>query len=100
MKVLDHALVRKFEEMPNIGPQMARDFKLLGFKHPQDLAGKDPIKLYEQIQKLIGTRHDPCVLDTYMAAVDFMNGNPAQPWWNYTPKRKALLNTKASYRFE
>jgi hypothetical protein len=30
------------------------------------------------------------VLDTFMAAVDFMNGVAAAPWWAYTAQRKAL----------
>jgi hypothetical protein len=30
------------------------------------------------------------VLDTFMAAVDFMNGAAAAPWWAYTAQRKAL----------
>ena len=100
MKILDYKKVTKFEHMPNIGTQMAKDFRLLGFKTPQDLAGKDPLKLYRQIENITGSKHDPCVLDTYMAAVDFMNGAEPMPWWHYTPKRKALLNVKANYRFE
>ena len=38
-----------------------------------------------------GQRQDPCVLDTFMAATDFMRGAPAAPWWHYTPQRKALF---------
>jgi hypothetical protein len=46
--------------------------------------------LYQKLNAATGTRHDPCVLDTFMAAVDFMNGAAAAPWWNYTAQRKAL----------
>ena len=38
-----------------------------------------------------GRLHDPCVLDTFMAAHDFMNGGFAQPWWHFTEQRKKLL---------
>ena len=100
MKILDHTKITRFEQMPNIGPAMAKDFKMLGIKEPQDLAKEDPLDLYMRIQKLTKSRHDPCVLDTYMAAVDFMRGAEAQPWWNYTSKRKALLNKKVDMRFE
>jgi hypothetical protein len=31
------------------------------------------------------------VLDTFMAATDFMRGAPAAPWWSYTAQRKALF---------
>jgi hypothetical protein len=29
--------------------------------------------------------------DTLMAAVAFMNGGKATPWWKFTAKRKILL---------
>ncbi len=67
---------------------MVRDFSLLGLKHPKDLKGKDPFKLYKQMCRVSGVRQDPCVLDTYMAAVDFMNGGSARPWWQFTKERK------------
>jgi hypothetical protein len=31
------------------------------------------------------------VLDVFIAAVRFMDGEPAQPWWAYTAERKAAL---------
>ena len=34
-----------------------------------------------------GQRHDPCLLDTFNAAVDFANGGPARPWWEYSRER-------------
>ena len=100
MKILDHSAVQKFEEIPNVGPRIAADFRALGIKTPKDLAPQDPMKLYLKLQKLTGSKQDPCVLDTFMAAVDFMQGAPAMPWWHYTPKRKALLGKKANFRFE
>lgn len=77
-----------FAQIPNIGPAMIRDFEILGIKRPQDLKGKDELSLYQEINKKTCKRHDPCVLDTYMAAIDFMNGAPARSWWKYTKVRK------------
>ncbi len=34
-------------------------------------------------------RHDPCLLDTFHAAVDVADGRPARPWWEYSRERKA-----------
>ena len=31
------------------------------------------------------------MLDTFMAASDFMRGAPPAPWWSYTAQRKALF---------
>ena len=36
-----------------------------------------------------GQRHDPCLLDTFVAAVDYANGAPARPWWEYSRERLA-----------
>ncbi len=79
------------ESIPNIGKSIAQDLKALGITKPKELIGKDPIVLYRKLEKVMGQRHDPCVCDTLMAAVDFMEGGKAQPWWNFTAKRKKIL---------
>lgn len=79
------------EQLPNIGPALAADLRLIGIPHPADLRGKDAFVLYQKLSAATGQRQDPCVLDTFMAAVDFMRGAPAAPWWHYTPQRKALF---------
>jgi hypothetical protein len=33
------------------------------------------------------------VLDTFMAATDFMRGAAPSPWWHYTAQRKLLYGT-------
>ncbi len=78
----------RLAQIPNIGPAMIRDFEMLGIRKPADLKGKDAFALYQKINKKSGTRHDPCVLDTYMAAIDFMNGAGPKAWWRYTKERK------------
>lgn len=82
---------RQLIELPNIGPAMAADFVLLGISTPQALIGQDPYGLYQQLCDISGVRHDPCVLDTFIAAVRFMEGAPPHPWWFYTAERKATL---------
>jgi len=82
-----HAL----EQLPNIGNALAADLRLIGIAHPAELRGKDAFVLYQKLCAVTGQRHDPCVLDTFMAATDFMRGAPAAPWWHYTPQRKALF---------
>lgn len=80
--------VRRFVDIPNIGPAMAGDFALLGVANPSDLADADPLDLYRRLCEATGARQDPCVLDTFLAACDFMAGAPARPWWHYTAARK------------
>jgi Pathogenicity locus len=78
------------EDLPNIGPAIAADLRLIGIHAPRELKGRDAFVLYQKLNAATGTRHDPCVLDTFMAAVDFMSGAAAAPWWAYTAERKAL----------
>jgi len=82
---------RTLEQLPNIGPALATSLRLIGIREPRELRGKDAFVLYQRLCAATNQRHDPCVLDTFMAATDFMNGAPAAPWWKYTPQRKALF---------
>jgi hypothetical protein len=77
------------EQLPNIGPSIAEDLRLLGVLQPQELAHLDALALYRQLCAATGKRQDPCVLDTFMAACDFMRGAAPRPWWDYTAERKA-----------
>jgi len=88
--------VDRFTEIPNIGKAMAGDFALMGLAAPRDLVGRDPFAMYEQLCKLTKCRQDPCVLDTFIAAVRFMEGSKPLPWWHYTHERKAAMLARGS----
>ncbi len=87
-KAANAAECKRLEQLPNIGPSLATDLRDVGIAQPHELLGKDAYALYRQLCLLRGTRQDPCVLDTFMAAVDFMSGAAPQPWWAYTAERK------------
>jgi hypothetical protein len=78
----------ELEDLPNVGPATAADFRLLGITKPKQLKGKDPFQLYERLCALTGVRHDPCVIDVFIATTRFVGGEPAKPWWHYTAERK------------
>jgi hypothetical protein len=90
-KASSAAECQTLEQLPNIGPALAADLRLIGIHEPRDLRGKDAFVLYQKLCAATGQRQDPCVLDTFMAATDFMRGAAAAPWWHYTPQRKALF---------
>jgi predicted flap endonuclease-1-like 5' DNA nuclease len=79
------------EDLPNVGPAVAHDLRLLGIRGPHDLAGRDPYALYEELNRRTRQRHDPCLLDTFIAVVRFADGGPPRPWWSFTGERKQRL---------
>ncbi|HKX95396.1 MAG TPA: helix-hairpin-helix domain-containing protein [Methylibium sp.] len=78
------------EQIPNIGPSLAADLRSIGIERPAQLARQDAYQLYRALCERSGQRQDPCVLDTFLAAVDFMRGAAAAPWWHYTAERKRV----------
>lgn len=78
----------RLEQLPNIGPSIAADLRLLGIHHPAPLATADAFELYQALCRATGRRQDPCVLDTFMAATAFMRGEAPRPWWSFTAERK------------
>jgi hypothetical protein len=75
-------------DIPNVGPAVARMLRQLGISSLDDLRGQDGSELYERLCELDGRRHDPCLLDTFRAVVDYADGGPARPWWEYSRERK------------
>src|SRR5579862_7178425 len=86
----------RLEDIPNIGPAIAADLRLLGLRSPAELVGCDPFAMYDNLCRITGQRHDPCLLDTFIAAVRFMAGEPNKPWWKYTAERKRELAARRS----
>jgi len=64
--------------IPNLGPATAGDLVRLGIHDRRALAKADPERLYDRLARIDGKRHDPCVLDTFRAIVDFARGGPAR----------------------
>ena len=81
-------LATVLEAIPNVGASIARDLRSIGIEQPQDLIGRNPQSLYQALCDLTRSRQDPCVLDTFISAVRFMEGAPARPWWSYSAERK------------
>lgn len=88
---VDRDRLHDLTDLPNIGPAMAEDLRMLGIEQPGQLAGKDPMALYEQLCELTGIRQDPCVIDVFMSITSFVDGKAPRPWWEFTAKRKSML---------
>jgi hypothetical protein len=88
--------VARLEDIPNVGPSVARDLRQVGIMTPEDLLARDPYAMYDELCRITGVRHDPCLLDTFIAAVRFIAGEPKKPWWKYTAERKKTLTTRTA----
>jgi hypothetical protein len=88
MKNPDRTTVARLDQLPNIGKALAGDLQLIGIERPQELIGKDPLALYWALAEKTGQRQDPCVLDSFMAVVDFIEGGEPRPSWSFTAERK------------
>jgi predicted flap endonuclease-1-like 5' DNA nuclease len=75
-------------KLRNIGPAMKRDFDLLGIRSCAQLARINADRLYLKLQRITATRHDPCVWDTFAAAIHQARTGEALPWWHFTRERK------------
>ena len=84
----------RLEDIPNIGASIADDLRAIDIFEPAQLVGQNPYELYERSNSVAGVVQDPCLCDTFIAAVRFMEGGPVRPWWYYTPQRKKHLAKK------
>jgi Pathogenicity locus len=87
------ATARQLADLISIGPAMLRDFDMLGIHSVAELAKQEPQKMYERLNRKTGQRQDPCVLDTFCAAVAQAR-NPRLPaekcqWWYWSKIRKS-----------
>jgi len=82
---------QRLEEIPNIGKSIAVDLRGLGIMNPEQLSKQDPLKVYLQLGKTMGARHDPCVLYTLLAAGKFLQTGESTAWWKLTEEGKSML---------
>ena len=90
--------LERLEDVPNVGKAIAEDLRLIGIQAPGDLSGKDPYELYDALCVKTRARQDPCVLDTVIAAVRYVEGGPKLPWWAFTAERRKTLAKRSDLR--
>jgi len=90
------ASIRRLQDLISIGPAMLRDFERLGIHSVPQLAKQNPRKMYARLERLTAKHQDPCVLDTFQAAVAQAR-NPRLPaekcqWWYWSRRRKSAYS--------
>jgi len=86
--------IKSLQEMPNIGNAIERDFNIIGVNSPEQLIGKDPYKMYNELCNATNKKYDPCVIDVFISVVRYMEGGPAKKWWEFIEERKNKLGEK------
>jgi hypothetical protein len=49
MRAVSRSDISDLEQIPNVGPKIAAALRLIGILSPQDLVGKDPYAMYDQL---------------------------------------------------
>jgi len=77
-------------DLANVGPATLADLHQLGIRTVRQLARRDALALYRSLCRRTGQRHDPCVIDVFMAIIHQARGGKPMPWWKFTAERKRL----------
>jgi hypothetical protein len=93
---------RRLEDLVSVGPSIRRDLSALGVRTVEQLARRDPRVLYDRLCRQTGRRQDPCVLDTFRAAVAQAQ-DPDLPveyavWWFWSRVRKGEVRAPRPLR--
>ncbi len=84
--------LRRLQDLPGIGPSLADDLFMLGYRAPEDLHGANPAQMFMRLEELTGSAQDPCVFDAFQCAVYFASTEDPEPllsqWWTWSRLRK------------
>ena len=79
--------LKALQEIPGIGPSLARDLVDLGYRRVGQLRRADPGRMYEKLMALRGEPIDRCVLYVFRCAVYYAGRAAHDPellkWWNW-----------------
>jgi len=83
--------VGDLQVIPGVGPSLARDLRDLGVGSVAALRRRNPERLYAALNRLRGSRQDPCVRYVFRCAVYFARTSTPQPellkWWNWKDRK-------------
>ncbi len=89
---------RDLADLVSVGPKFIEDFEQLGIRTVSELAREEPDDLYRRLCDITGERQDPCVLDTFSAAVAQARDPDLPPaqcqWWYWSRLRKQAAAKK------
>ncbi|KIC77077.1 hypothetical protein DB41_DF00050 [Neochlamydia sp. TUME1] len=84
---------KNLKDLKNVGKATLRDLNILDIHLVEDLIHHDATQLFEQLERLTGKRHDPCMWDVFAAIIHEAKTGEPTSWWAWTAQRKALQKT-------
>jgi hypothetical protein len=89
---MSKSAVKELQQIPGVGPSLARDLIDLGIKRISALRRRNPERLYEKLCALRGGHQDRCVLYVFRCAIYFASEKQPDPellkWWNWKDAAK------------
>ena len=85
--------INNLQDIPNVGKATENILNILGINRPDQLIGRDPYKLYNELCNATNQKYDPCLIDVFISAVKFMEGGPPKKWWAFTEERKIKMRS-------
>lgn len=83
------------QEIPGVGPSIARDLRMLGIDRVGQLKGKNPERLYARSNALVGQTQDRCLLYVFRCAVYYASEPRPKArllkWWNWSDENLAKV---------
>ena len=77
----------ELQNIPGVGPSLARDLTDLGYIHIPQLRNADPEAMYQKLLAIRGEHVDRCVLYVFRCAVYYASNEVHDPerlkWWNW-----------------
>jgi len=83
--------LKELQKIPGVGKSIANDLWNIGITSIIDLIDRDPEKLYNESNKLVGVLQDRCLLYVFRCAVYFASNEKHEKskllWWNWTDEK-------------
>jgi hypothetical protein len=75
------------QDIPGIGPNLARHLRKIGFNDPSELRNQDAERMYARLCEHEGRSMDRCVLYAFRCAVYYASNEEQDPellkWWHW-----------------
>ena len=82
---MDKTVLKEFQKIPTVGIETAKDLWHLGFRSIDELRGRNPDDLYQQLSEIQERKLDRCVLYVFRYLVYYAETDVHDPdklkWW-------------------